>query len=150
MGSWITAEQFLHSRLASRVRRFLLAFGVFGVGSDYYLTHYYEAFEPSEGKLYVIDCSPISRPRCQVHLLPSNHYANYSPWTPKNGDVVLAREVPHEPNWIQLISGRFIERETCGVTLAVPLEEVEGQQQRSKHEQEELERLLVEHCEEGH
>ncbi|RHW68005.1 18 kDa ER-associated protein [Trypanosoma brucei equiperdum] len=123
-------------------RRGLVVFGLFGVGSDYYLMHYYEAFEPSEGKLYYIDWSPIGRPRCQIHLLPNNNYPNYSPWTPRNGDVVLARSVPHEPNWIQLISGRFVERETCGVQLAVPIEEVQERQRREERGKEELKKLL--------
>ncbi|KEG15591.1 hypothetical protein DQ04_00031250 [Trypanosoma grayi] len=142
MSSWLSAEQFLHSRAASYVRRGLFLFGAYGIGSDYYLMHYYQAFDPSEGRLYVVDWSPIGRPRCHVHIVPNNHYPNYTPWTPRNGDVVLARDVPHEPNWLQLISGRFIERQTCGVALAIPLEEVQAQQEQRQREEEELRRIL--------
>ncbi|KAH8605118.1 hypothetical protein ERJ75_001654100 [Trypanosoma vivax] len=139
---WVSFEKFLYGRTATLIRRGLFLFGAFGVGSDYYLMHYYQAFEPNEGRLYVLDCSPIGRPRCQVHLLPNNHYPNYSPWTPKNGDMVLARELPHEPNWLQLINGRFVERETCGVLLAEPLKDVQ-QRKEYKHETEnELREIL--------
>ncbi|KAG5470367.1 hypothetical protein LSCM4_03063 [Leishmania orientalis] len=131
MSSWLSLENFLHSRTATWCRYGLAAFGTFGVASDYYLTHYYHAFEPSEGRQYVVDWSPIGKPRCQMLLIPGNYYTNYSPWTPKNGDVVLAREVDDEPNYLQLLNGRFVERQTCGVTLMRPVEEVaEGEREK--------------------
>ncbi|CBZ29769.1 conserved hypothetical protein [Leishmania mexicana MHOM/GT/2001/U1103] len=139
MSSWLSFENFLHSRTATWCRYGLVAFGIFGVGSDYYLTHYYQAFDPSEGRQYVVDWSPIGKPRCQMLLIPSNRYTNYSPWTPKNGDVVLAREVEDEPNYLQLLNGRFVERQTCGVTLLRPIEEVA---QSKREEQLDHERLL--------
>ncbi|RNF27538.1 uncharacterized protein Tco025E_00188 [Trypanosoma conorhini] len=141
MSSWVSAEHFLQSKSASYVRRGLLLFIFYGVASDYYLMHYYQAFDPAEGRRYVIDWSPIGRPRCQVHVVPSNHYPNYTPWTPRNGDVVLARSVPNEPNWLQLISGRFIEQQTCGVRLAIPLEEVQEQERQRQKDEAELKNI---------
>ncbi|KAG5496436.1 hypothetical protein JKF63_02738 [Porcisia hertigi] len=140
MSSWLSLENFLHSGAATWCRYGLLAFGFFGVASDYYLTHYYHAFDPSEGRQYVVDWSPIGKPRCQMLLIPNNHYTNYSPWTPKNGDVVLAREVEDEPNFLQLLNGRFVERQTCGVALLRPVEEVA---QSKKEEQVQRDRLLL-------
>ncbi|ORC87465.1 uncharacterized protein TM35_000222640 [Trypanosoma theileri] len=142
MSSWLSLETFLRGKTASYIRRGLFLTCAYGVGSDYYLTHYYHAFDPSEGSLYVIDWSPIGRPRCQMYILPNNHYPNYSPWTPKNGDVVLARKVLTEPNWLQLISGRFVERETCGARLAIPLEEVQQQQKERQEQEEDVKKLL--------
>ncbi|CAG9580524.1 conserved hypothetical protein [Leishmania major strain Friedlin] len=139
MSSWLSFESFLHSHTAKWCRYGLVAFGVFGVWSDYYLTHHYQAFDPSEGRQYVVDWSPIGKPRCQMLLIPNNYYTNYSPWTPKNGDVVLAREVEDEPNYLQLLNGRFVERQTCGVTLLRPIEEVT---QSRREEQLQRERLL--------
>ncbi|KPI84599.1 hypothetical protein ABL78_6360 [Leptomonas seymouri] len=138
MSSWVSFENFLHSRTATRCRYGLVAFGVFGVGSDYYLTHYYQAFDPKEGRRYVIDWSVIGKPRCQMLLIPNNHYTNYSPWTPWNGDVVVAREVEDEPNYLQLLNGRFVERQTCGVLLMRPVEEVEEEARRVKEQREAL------------
>lgn len=129
MSSWLSVENFLHSRTATWCRRGLLLFGLFGVGSDFYLTHYYHAFDPIDGKLYVIDWSPIGRPRCQMLVYPDTYYTNYSPWTPKNGAVVIAREVHGNAHWMQLLNGRYVEKETCGVTLMRPLEEVLREQQ---------------------
>lgn len=134
MSSWLSVESFLHSRTATWCRYGLAAFAVFGVGSDYYLTHYYQAFDPAEGRRYVIDWSPIGKPRCHMLLIPNNHYTNYSPWTPRNGDVVVAREVEDEPNYMQLLNGRFVERRTCGVPLMRPVEEVEAEVRREKEE----------------
>lgn len=125
MSSWPSWESFLYSRHASRCRWGLLLFGVGGLWGDYYLTHHYRAFDPSEGRRYVVDCSPIGRTRSQMLLIPNNYYTNYSPWTPKNGDVVIAREFDENPNYLQLLNGRFVERQTCGVPLLRPLEEVE-------------------------
>ncbi|AYU81940.1 hypothetical protein conserved [Leishmania donovani] len=139
MSPWLSFESFLHSHTAKWCRCGLVAFSAFGVGSDYYLTHHYQAFDPSEGRQYVVDWSPIGKPRCQMLLIPNNHYTNYSPWTPKNGDVVLAREVEDEPNYLQLLNGRFVERQTCGVTLLRPIEEVA---QSKREEQLQRERLL--------
>ncbi|EAN89588.1 hypothetical protein C3747_120g615c [Trypanosoma cruzi] len=142
MSSWVSVENFLHGKKAAYVRRGLVLFGLYGVASDYYLMHYYKAFDPSEGQLYVIDWSPIGRPRCQVHVLPSNHYPNYTPWTPRNGDVVLARTVPNEPNWLQLINGRFVENQTCGVPLAIPLVEVQEKENQRKRKEEKSQKIL--------
>ncbi|AIO01268.1 hypothetical protein LPMP_323870 [Leishmania panamensis] len=139
MSSWLLFERFFHSPTATWCRCGLVVLGAFGVGSDYYLTHYYQAFDPSEGRQYVVDWSPIGKPRCQMLLIPNNHYTNYSPWTPKNGDIVLARDVEDEPNYLQLINGRFVERQTCGVTLLRPLEEVA---QYEREEQLQREKLL--------
>lgn len=143
MSSWLSFESFLYSRTATWCRYGLAAFAIFGVGSDYYLTHYYEAFDPKEGRRYVVDWSPIGKPRCQMLLIPNNHYTNYSPWTPRNGDVVIAREVEDEPNYLQLLNGRFVERQTCGVPLMRPVEEVEAEAQREKQQREALLSLLA-------
>lgn len=122
MSQWTSFENFFYSRTATWCRRGLFLFGVFGVGSDYYLTHYYEAFDRSEGRQYVVDWSPIGRPCCQMLLIPNNRFTNYSPWTPRNGDVVWARILPTEPRYLQLLNGRFVERATCGVELMRPLD----------------------------
>lgn len=142
MSSWLSVESFLLSGTATWCRRGLVAIGVFGVASDYYLTHYYEAFDKAEGRQYVIDWSPIGKPRCQMLVIPNNHYTNYSPWTPKNGDVVFAREVGNEPNYVQLLNGRFVERQTCGVALLRPLEEVRRETEAKEKERQELLALL--------
>ncbi|KPA85021.1 putative mitochondrial 18 kDa ER-associated protein (ERAP18) [Leptomonas pyrrhocoris] len=138
MSSWLSAENFLYSRTATWCRYGLAAFAVCGVGSDYYLTHYYRAFDPQDGQRYVIDWSPIGKPRCQMLLIPNSHYTNYSPWTPRNGDVVVARAVEDEPNYLQLLNGRFVERQTCGVPLMRPLDEVEAEAERGKKQKEAL------------
>lgn len=143
MSSWLSFENFLYSRTATWCRYGLVAFAILGVGSDYYLTHYYEAFDPKEGRRYVVDWSPIGKPRCHMLLIPNNHYTNYSPWTPRNGDVVIAREVEDEPNYLQLLNGRFVERQTCGVPLMRPVEEVEAEAQREKQQREALLSLLA-------
>ncbi|RNF12115.1 hypothetical protein TraAM80_00536 [Trypanosoma rangeli] len=142
MSSWVSVKHFLQIKTTSYVRRGLAVFGLYGVASDYYLMHYYQAFEPAERQQYVVDCSPIERPRCQVHVVPSNHYPDYTPWTPKNGDVVLARSVSNEPNWLQFISGRFIEHQTCGVRLAIPLEEVQEKERQRQKDEETLKKML--------
>lgn len=121
MSHWASFENFFYSRTASWCRRGLLLLGVGGVGGDYYLTHYYEAFQRSEGELYIVDWSGIGRPCCQMLLIPNNRFTNYSPWTPKNGEIVIARTLPNEPRFLQLINGRFVERSTCGVELMRPV-----------------------------
>ncbi|GET91713.1 hypothetical protein, conserved [Leishmania tarentolae] len=138
MSSWVSFENFLHSHTATWCRYGLAAFAAFGIGSDYYLTHYYQAFDPAEGRQYVVDWSPIGKPRCQMLLIPNNYYTNYSPWTPKNGDVVLARDVEDEPNYLQLLNGRFVERQTCGVTLLRPIEEVTHSKREEEVQREKL------------
>ncbi|CCW60288.1 unnamed protein product [Phytomonas sp. EM1] len=140
MSAWISSEEFLSGRAVTWIRRGLVFLGIFGVGGDYYQTHYYRAFDPAEGRPYVVDCSPIGRYRAQMFLIPSNNYSNYSPWTPRNGDVVIAREVEVEKNFLQLLNGRFVEKQTCGVPLLRPLEEVE----REKKEEQELQRKYYE------
>lgn len=122
MSHWTSLENFFYSRTASWCRWGLALFAVAGVGSDYYLTHYYQAFDPREGQLYVVDWSSIGRPCCQMLLIPNPRFTNYSPWTPKNGDVVVARSLPNEPRYLQLLNGRFVEKYTCGVDLMKPVE----------------------------
>lgn len=142
MSSWLSFENFFYSRAATRCRYGLLAFGIFGVSSDYYLTHHYEAFDRSEGQYYVVDWSPIGKPRCQMLLIPNNYYTNYSPWTPKNGAVVLAKEVVDEPNYLQLLNGRFVERWTCGVELMRPLAEVQQEATQRSHAEQHIRTFL--------
>ncbi|KAK7198481.1 hypothetical protein NESM_000808500 [Novymonas esmeraldas] len=142
MSSWLSVESFLYSRTATWCRYGLVAFGVVGVVSDYYLTHHYHAFSPEEGRRYVVDWSPVGKPRCQMLLIPNNHFTNYSPWTPRNGDVVVARDVESDPNYMQLLNGRFVERQTCGVLLMRPLEEVEESAAEKQRQREKL-RLFV-------
>ncbi|EPY30078.1 hypothetical protein STCU_00992 [Strigomonas culicis] len=142
MSSWLSVEHFMYSPVARYCRWGLGLFGVGGVAGDYYLMHYYQAFDPAEGRSYVIDWSPIGRPRCQMLLLPNNYYTNYSPWTPKNGDVVIARQIESAPRFMQLLNGRFVERETCGVALMRPLEEVEQERARQAAAHAELVRKM--------
>ncbi|CAD2215966.1 hypothetical protein AGDE_05324 [Angomonas deanei] len=143
MSSWLSFENFLYSPVARYCRWGLVAFGVFGVVSDYYLMHYYHAFDPAEGRRYVVDWSPIGRPRCQMLIIPNNHYTNYSPWTPKNGDVVIARTLEKEPHYLQLLNGRFVEKDTCGVELMRPYDDVV----REQNELEAGHRKLLEYVE---
>lgn len=126
MSHWASFENFFYSKTARWCRIGLLVFGVGGVGSDYYLTHYYHAFDASEGRWYIVDWSPVGRPCCQMLLIPNVRFTNYSPWTPKNGDRVLARSIPNEPQFLQLLNGRFVERQTCGVELMRPVDPPEG------------------------
>lgn len=132
MSSWLSHENFLYSRSASWCRRALVLVGVGGVWGDYYSMHYYHAFDPSEGRPFVVDTSPIGRTRCQMLLIPNNYFTNYSPWTPRNGDVVVARQLEEHPTFIQLLNGRFLERQTCGVALVRPLEEVERERMEER------------------
>eukprot|EP00331_Platyophrya_macrostoma_P021479 CAMPEP_0176450262 /NCGR_PEP_ID=MMETSP0127-20121128/27034_1 /TAXON_ID=938130 /ORGANISM="Platyophrya macrostoma, Strain WH" /LENGTH=81 /DNA_ID=CAMNT_0017837889 /DNA_START=119 /DNA_END=360 /DNA_ORIENTATION=+ len=78
------------------------------VGGEWYVMHRRETFPREEGEWFVIDYSVIGRPRPILYVLPTAHYTVYSPWTPVNGDVVLARRVQGYDNWIQLIGGRYV------------------------------------------
>ncbi|CCW68443.1 unnamed protein product [Phytomonas sp. Hart1] len=140
MAPWFRSGEFFSENALTWIRRGLVLLGVLGVWGDYYQTHYYHAFDPAEGTLYLVDCTPIGRYRSQMFMLPSNYYTNYSPWTPRNGDVVIAREVESDPNFLQLLSGRFVEKQTCGVPLLRPVEEVK----REKKEEQELQQKYLE------
>jgi hypothetical protein len=120
MSQWAAIETFLHGSKAKWFLRGLIAFTAYGVGSDYYVMHTLHVFPESEAERWVVDNSVIGRPRPVLFVLPSAHYTVYSPWTPRNGDVVLARALPENSHWIQLIGGRFLEKETCGAQLCVP------------------------------
>eukprot|EP00744_Colponema_vietnamica_P036051 GILI01063273.1.p1 GENE.GILI01063273.1~~GILI01063273.1.p1 ORF type:complete len:135 (-),score=2.36 GILI01063273.1:89-466(-) len=113
-------EAFLSSNFARCVRWGLFGACVYGVAGEWYVMNRYHAYDISEAREWVVDFSPISRPKAQIYVLPDLLYTNYTPWTPVNGNVVLGRVVAQHPNWVQLIGGRYVERSSCGVDLMVP------------------------------
>lgn len=119
MSQWAAVENFLHGSTARWFVRGILAFTAYGIYADHYAMTSLQVFPESEAQRWVVDSSPIGRPRPVLYVLPSAHYTVYSPWTPRNGDVVLARAMPENPHWIQLIGGRYLEKETCNVQLCV-------------------------------
>lgn len=136
------------------VQRGLMLFCLAGVSADYYVMHYYHAFDPTrEGSRYLVDYSPIGRPRCLLYIKPASCFTNYSPWTPRNGDVVIARPVADYPTFVQLLSGRYVERETCGVELLKPEKQVlqhRAAVQATNSEIEQLLRRMPSGCEAEH
>lgn len=143
MSSWLSIENFLYSRTATWCRRGLVAIGFTGLGIDYYVMNYYQTFDPaSEGQQYVVTVSSIGRRRCQLLMLPNLRSTNYSPWTPKDGDVVVAREVPGEPDYLQLLGGRYVERRTCGVELLRPLAEMQMERAVAHEKNKKLQEMM--------
>lgn len=115
----------LEGRLAKFFRRAFVAASIYGISGDYYLMKHYELFPKEEATEFVVDFSPIGLPGPTVYNLPDLLYQNFTPWAPRNGDVVLGRISPAHPQFVQLIGGRFVERESCGVELLVPKERYE-------------------------
>lgn len=118
-------EGFLAGKFARGVRWCLFGACVYGVFSEYHVMHGYEAFDRKEARKWMVDYSPVSKPKAQLYVLPDLLYPNYSPWTPINGQVVEGRVVPNHPQWVQLLGGRYVERSSCGIELLVPVEDYE-------------------------
>ena len=116
---------FLDGRTAKFFRGLCIFGGVYGIGGDYYTMRYGQLFPPEEATEYVVDCSVIGLPGPSVYNLPDLLYGNITPWAPVNGDVVLGRIPPAHPQFVQLIGGRFIERESCGIETVIPKERYE-------------------------
>ena len=107
---------------------------LYGFGGDCFISTRYEAFDRSLATPYVVKVDEAcQRRRPKVYVFPSQHYSVGTFLGPKGGDVVLGRVYGADPNWFQMLNGRFLEMRTCGVELLRPLDEVElekAQQQR--------------------
>lgn len=138
--AWANSASFV------RFRRGLCALAAGLFAADYYGCWHYHAFDPSEGVPYIVDWTPIGRPRALLLTEPSAFHTSYSPFGPRNGDVVIARDVPGTANYMQLLSGRYVEKQTCGIPLMRPLAEVEAERrQQATHEAELREMLSQRH-----
>lgn len=120
-------ENLLNGPWIRRGRYGLVGLLIFGVSGDYYAQRHYIAYDPAEAEPWVVDWSVIGRPRPTLSALPNEYSKVYTPFGPRNGETVLARVAPEYPHYIQLLSGRFIERSTCGAELCIPLSTLQKQ-----------------------
>ena len=102
--------------MAALVPAAFAAIGI-GVAADYYGTYHYKAFPLEEAKCYQVDARPIGKPGVLVGSAMSESAGALTLFYPRNGQIVRARPIPHSQNWVQLLSGSYVQAQHCGVRV---------------------------------
>jgi hypothetical protein len=93
------------------------------LGMDYYGTFYYKAFPPAEAKCYRVDARSIGKPGVLVGSAMSESASALTVFYPRNGQILRARPIQGSENWLQLLSGSYVQARHCGVPLLHEIDE---------------------------
>ena len=89
---------------------------------DAYISYRYEAFDPSTVNMqqFKVHAYRLGKPGCLFHRQPHTITSVYSPFYPRNGTIIEARIDEDNPEWVQMVNGRWLQREHLDVQLLEP------------------------------
>jgi hypothetical protein len=85
-----------------------------GLSADYYMARVYEKYPRNDMQQFIVDATPVSMPGAFIHARPKTSEQHMTLFYPRNGTVILARPVEGYPDWLEMINGQYVRRQTCG------------------------------------